>query len=146
MDKSQELEVSLNLKNNRLNFWGIADDNSPVSIDYIPPFGDGLGYTSLELLLMSLASCYGSALALLLRKTGKSVTSMQIRSHGDTKTEHPTGFRTILIHFDLNTNATADEITKVLRMAEERYCPVYDMLKGNVEVITGFSLIAAETA
>jgi len=28
-----------------------------------------------------------------------------------------------------DTNATADVFTRVLRIAEGRYCPVYDMLK-----------------
>ncbi|MFH1121581.1 MAG: hypothetical protein V1775_17310 [Bacteroidota bacterium] len=75
MDKSTELQISLTLLNNKLNFSGCAEGNEAISIDYIPPYGDGLGYTSLELLLLSLSSCYGSALAMLLRMKGRRVTA-----------------------------------------------------------------------
>jgi putative redox protein len=141
IDKSSELEVSLELMNQKLHFSGNVDSNDPISIDYYPPYGDNLGYTSLELLLLSLASCYGSALVLLLRKMGKSVGLMGIRSRGIRKQEHPTGFSQITIDFNIETDANGDEIDKVLRLAEERYCPVYDMVKGNVEIVTGYTII-----
>jgi hypothetical protein len=51
-----------------LNFAGLADVYSPLPIGDFLPFGDGLGYTSLELLLMRLAYFYGPAIALLLWK------------------------------------------------------------------------------
>lgn len=61
IDKSKELRGSITLVNNRLQFKGEVTGNSPVMIDYVPPLGDNLGYTSLELLLLSLSSCVGSA-------------------------------------------------------------------------------------
>ena len=53
IDKSKELNTSIILINEKLNFTGIVEKNSPVSIDYTPPLGDNLGYTSLELLLLT---------------------------------------------------------------------------------------------
>jgi putative redox protein len=141
IDKSRELEVSLELMNQKLHFSGNAYGDQPISIDYYPPYGDNLGYTSLELLLLSLASCYGSALALLLRKMGKSVELLEIKSHGARKQEHPTGFSQIGINIEIKTDANRDEVEKVLRLAEDRYCPVYDMLKGNVAIVTGFTIL-----
>ena len=44
IDKSKELNTSIRLVNNRLNFIGTAGENEPVSIDYILPLGDNLGY------------------------------------------------------------------------------------------------------
>jgi hypothetical protein len=57
-DKSKELTTSLKLINNKLHFEGLVGDNAPVSTDYTPPLGDNLGYTSLELLLLSLSPCF----------------------------------------------------------------------------------------
>lgn len=54
-DKSKELNSSIKLVNNKLHFIGSVDNNEPISIDYIAPLGDDLGYTSLELLLLSLS-------------------------------------------------------------------------------------------
>ena len=52
-DKSKEVTASINLLNEKLHFEGKVEGNESISIDYIPPLGDNLGYTSLELLLLS---------------------------------------------------------------------------------------------
>jgi len=60
-DKSKELNSSIRLVNDKLHFIASIGANEPVSIDYTPPLGDDLSYTSLELLLLSLSSCVGSS-------------------------------------------------------------------------------------
>jgi len=47
-NKSKELNASIKLVNDKLHFMGSVVDNEPVSIDYIPPLGDDLGYTFLK--------------------------------------------------------------------------------------------------
>ena len=47
IDKSKEVISSIELINDKLNFNGGVEGNQPVLIDYIPPHGDGNGYTSL---------------------------------------------------------------------------------------------------
>ncbi|MDP4116296.1 MAG: hypothetical protein Q8903_09190 [Bacteroidota bacterium] len=47
-DKSKELNASITLINEKLNFKGVVEDNMPIYIDYTPPLGDNMGYTSLE--------------------------------------------------------------------------------------------------
>ena len=54
-DKSKELKSTIRLVNDKLLFKGTVGDNTPVSIDYIAPLGDDMGYTSLELLLLLLS-------------------------------------------------------------------------------------------
>lgn len=81
-DKSKELNSSIKLVNDKLHFVGIVGDKDPVSIDYIPPLGDDLGYTSLELLLLSLSSCLGSAVLTFLRKMKKTITNCEIKASG----------------------------------------------------------------
>jgi putative redox protein len=56
--------------------------NKPISIDYTPPLGDDLGYTSLELLLLSLSSCVGSSVLTFLRKMKKTITGCKIYCRG----------------------------------------------------------------
>ena len=73
IDKSMELKTTIQLLNEKLHFEGKVDGNEPVSIDYTPPLGDNLGYTSLELFLLSLSSCTGSAILVFLRKMKKSI-------------------------------------------------------------------------
>jgi putative redox protein len=136
IDKSEEVNASISLINDRLHFKGIVEGNEQISIDYIPPLGDNLGYTSLELLLLSLSSCIGSAVLLFLRKMQKTINGFEIYSKGIRKQEHPTGFKTIFMEINIKSpDVTEDDLNKVIKLSEDTYCPVWSMLKGNVEII-----------
>lgn len=140
-DKSKELTASIRLLNQKLHFEGKVDGNEPISIDYTPPLGDNLGYTSLELLLLSLSSCVGSAVLTFLRKMQKSITAFEISAKGTRREEHPTGFKTISLFINLSSSdTTSDDLNKVLKLSEETYCPVWAMLKGNVNLFINYSI------
>lgn len=141
-DKSKELSASVVLINDKLHFSGTVTGNEPISIDYTPPLGDNLGYTSLELLLLSLTSCLGSALLTFLRKMGKKVSGCEISAKGFRKEEHPTGFKKIYVQINIQSpDVTENDMLKVLKLSEDTYCPVWSMLKGNVEIETEFKII-----
>ena len=136
INKSKELKASIKLINNKLHFEGNVEGNQPVSIDYVPPFGDNLGYTSLELFLLSLSSCLGSAVLLFLRRMNKTINGFAINAHGIRKEDHPTCFKTITLEISINSNdCSTEDLNKVIKMAEDTYCPVWALVKGNVEVI-----------
>ncbi len=142
-DKSKELNASIVLINEKLHFNGLVENNAPISIDYIKPLGDDLGYTSLELLLLSLSSCIGSAVLTFLRKMKKNITGLDIQSKGLRNLDHPTGFKTIYIIINLkSSDSTEDDLKKVIKLSEEKYCPVWSMLKGNVEIDLKYNIIA----
>ncbi len=141
-DKNKEMNASLVLINERLHFSGTAGNNPPVSIDYIAPLGDNLGYTSLELLLLSLSSCLGSAVLTFLRKMKKEIRGFSVQCRGLRREEHPTAFQTIFLELAIESSAvTRDDLTKVLQLAEEAYCPVWAMLKGNVEIVVTYQIV-----
>lgn len=140
-DKSKELNASIKLINNKLNFTGTVEGNNPVYIDYISPLGDDLGYTSLELLLLSLESCIGSAILTFLRRMGKTISACEIHGKGLRKEEHPTGFRNIIVNIDLKSPDVSDEdMIKVIRLSEDKFCPVLSMIKGNTEIEINFKI------
>ena len=115
IDKSKELRSSIQLINEKVQFKGSVDGNNPVMIDYTPPIGDNAGYTSLELFLLSLSSCTGTAILVLLRKMQKSIHSFEISSIGNRKQEHPTGFKSVTLEINIKSeNLTSDEMNKVL--------------------------------
>jgi putative redox protein len=141
LDKSKELTTMVKLVNDRFNFSGIVEGNSPISIDYIPPLGDNLGYTSLELLLLSLSSCLGSAVVLFLRRMQKSVSDFEISASGVRNEDHPTGFKSILMTIHLKSpDVNKADLMKVVALAEEKYCPVWSMIKGNVEINLDYTI------
>ena len=142
-DKSKELTTSINLLNEKLHFEGNVNDNDPISIDYIPPLGENLGYTSLELFLFSLSSCIGSSVLIFLRRMRKTILGFEIISRGIRKDEHPTGFKTIMLQLILKSpDIKAEDLDNVIKLSEETYCPVWSMIQGNVEISVTYNIVS----
>jgi putative redox protein len=145
-DKNKELNTTIRLVSNKLHFQGTTGNHEPVSIDYIAPLGDDLGYTSLELFLMSLSSCIGSAMLVFLRRMNKTILYFEIGARGIRKEEHPTGFSSIHLAVHVQSPDTNEaELAKVLSLAEEKYCPVWSMIDKAVKVETSFHITAEIT-
>ena len=137
-DTSKTLTTTITLLNEKLHFQGNADKNEPVSIDYTPPLGDNLGYTSLELFLLSLSSCAGSAFLVLLRKMNKQVEQFDITSTGNRKENHPTGFASVIMQVRVKSeNLSRIEMEKVLEKIEG-ICPVLSMLDKSIQISFNF--------
>lgn len=141
IDKSKMLEAKIILVNDKLKFSGEVDGNAQVSIDYIPPLSEGDGYTSLELLLLSLSSCLGSAVLVLLRRDNMLIETFEINAKGNRRQEHPTGFENINLEIKIKSeNLTPDTMNKVISISEN-ICPVWAMLKGNVTININYSIL-----
>ena len=138
------VEACATLINNKVQFSGVARTNPEVICDYTPPLGDGKGYTGLELLLTSLAACAGTAVAALLRNTGKTVSGLKIAAKGQRRDEHPTSFVKIWLEFRLNSPDVVDsDIEKAIQMSEQTISPVWVMLKNSTEIVTTYKIVAS---
>ncbi len=141
--KFEPLNVSVDLINDKVFFSGTAGTNAPVSIDYTPPVGDGQGYTSLELFLLSLASCMGTSMLLMLRKQQLTITGCSIMAQGTRREEHPTCFERIEVNMEFQSpDATDTHVEQALKITESTLCPVWAMIKGNVEVHPTWRIIS----
>jgi putative redox protein len=126
----------VNLVNPKVRFEGTARNNPAVVMDYFPPLGDGEGYTGLEMLLISLSGCSGTAVKALLQKMNKRVNGLVIEASGIRQETAPWAFRRIDLRFVLtSTDAEEADLMKVVALAEASVCPVWSMLKGNVEIV-----------
>ncbi len=141
---AEVLEVTVHSTNQKLGYTGVAKSNPPIIMDYTPPLGDGTGYMPLELLLMSLAYCSGGTLSLLLKRMGKNVSAVSVNAKGIRRDHSPTSFTKIFLEFTLHSSDAQDaDVRKALKLAEESVCAVWDMLKGNVEIVTEYKIIAS---
>ena len=130
------VEANVKLVNDRVQFECAAGDNPPIVTDYAPPLGDGEGYVPLQLLLISLATCAGGTVALLIRKFRKDLQGLSISMRGTQGEERPHAFTRIDIEFTaVSDDATEDDVMLAITKTEEKYCPVWAMIKGNVEVV-----------
>lgn len=140
---TEPLELSVDLIDDKVKFTGKTRNNPPIIMDYIPPIGDGNGYMPLEMVLMSLATCSGSTLAILVRSMKKSISGLKVSARGIRREEHPTGFKEIHLDFAIQSPDLEEPLVqKAIQMSEETYCPVWDMLKGNVTITTAFTITA----
>ena len=138
-----QIEASSTLINEKVKFAGKARTNPEIVCDYIPPLGDGQGYTGLELLLVSLTSCAGTGVASLLRNAGKTVSGLKINARGQRRTEHPTSLEKIWLEFILNSpDAEDDDIEKAIQMAGQRISPVWIMLNNSAEIVTSYKILS----
>jgi putative redox protein len=141
---ADQLEVTVKSTNQKLGYTGVLRSLPPIAMDYIPPLGDGQGYMPLELLLMSLGTCSGATVGYLLKKMGKSVTGIKVNVKGTRREQHPLSFQHILLEFLVRSADVKDvDMQKAIKLAEESVCPVWAMVKGNVEVVTDYKILAS---
>jgi uncharacterized OsmC-like protein len=97
--------------------------------------GDGLSVCSADMLLEALVGCAGVTLRAVATALGIQLRDATIQAEGDldfrgtlgVSKDVPVGFRQIRLHFDLETDAGAEQIATLLRLTE-RYCVVYQTL------------------
>lgn len=141
---AEQLKVTVNLTNQKVQFTGVSSSNPdcPITFDFKPPIGDGQGYTGLELLLMSFTGCVATTILYLLRKMGKNISGFKVNAKGIKRDQPPIKFEKVFLEFILNSKDTGDaDIQKAIQLAEESVCPVWQMVKNNVEVITEYKIL-----
>lgn len=108
--------------------------------------GNGMLACSGDLLLEALVACAGVTLRAVSTAIGVDVRSGIVKAEGDldfrgtlgVSKEAPVGFTSIRVRFDLETDAS-DEQIQTLKKLTERYCVVYQTLVGGVKVDTSWN-------
>jgi uncharacterized OsmC-like protein len=103
--------------------------------------GDGSLLCSGDMLLEALVACAGVTLRAVATSLGIAVTGGTVHAEGDldfrgtlaVDREAPVGFTSIRLSFDLDTEASEEQIATLLRLTE-RYCVVYQTLAHPVAV------------
>ena len=99
--------------------------------------GDGLSLCSGDMLLEALVACAGVTLKAVATALAIPLRGGRVHAEGDldfrgtlgVARDAPVGFRAIRLGFDLDTDAPADQLEKLLTLTE-RYCVVYQTLRG----------------
>jgi uncharacterized OsmC-like protein len=108
--------------------------------------GDGSLACSGDMLLQALVACAGVTLRAVAESTGIDVRGGSVRAEGDldfrgtlgVDRDSPVGFTDIRLIFDLDANASVEELA-TLRKLTERYCVVYQTLRACVPVTSIFN-------
>ena len=103
--------------------------------------GDGSLACSGDMLLQALVACAGVTLRAVATSMGIEVTGGTVRAEGDldfrgtlgVAKDAPVGFSAIRLAFELDTEASEEQLATLLRLTE-RYCVVYQTLAHPVQV------------
>ena len=103
--------------------------------------GDGQSACSADMLLEALVGCAGVTLSAVATALGVPLRNAIIRAEGDldfrgtlgVSKDVPVGFKQIRLNFDLDTDASEEQIATLLRLTE-RYCVVYQTLSHPTEI------------
>jgi uncharacterized OsmC-like protein len=97
--------------------------------------GSGLNICSGDMLLQALVACSGVTLNAVATAIGVEVKDGTVTAEGDldfrgtlgVSKEVPVGFQNIRLHFDLDTDASDEQLDSLIKLTE-RYCVVYQTL------------------
>ena len=103
--------------------------------------GDGQSACSADMLLEALVGCAGVTLSAVATALGVSLRDATIRAEGDldfrgtlgVSKDVPVGFKQIRLNFDLDTDASEEQLATLIRLTE-RYCVVFQTLSHPAEI------------
>ena len=109
--------------------------------------GDGLSACSGDMLLEALVGCAGVTLSAVATALGIRLRDATVRAEGDldfrgtlgVSRDVPVGFRQIRLQFDLDTDASEEQLATLLRLTE-RYCVVYQTLSRPAKIDVEYRL------
>ena len=126
-----------------MRFEGKSRSGRTVELDFAPPGEPVEGYTPLELLLASLAACSGQVTAGLLKRMGQEIAGFRVIARGVKKDVHPTVLTSVVLEFEFTGGRLEPaSVERALALSEERYCPVWAMLKAAVPIKAEYKLLA----
>ncbi len=107
--------------------------------------GTGLTICSGDMLLEALVACAGVTLNAVATAIGVELRDATVRAEGDldfrgtlgVSKEAPVGFQNIRLFFDLDTDATEEQIASLKKLTE-RYCVVYQTLRQPPQIETSY--------
>ncbi len=114
--------------------------------------GPGTFACSGDMLLEALVACAGVTMAAVATAIGVELRGGTVRAEGDldfrgtlgVAKEVPVGFQQIRLSFDLDTDASAEQLATLHRLTE-RYCVVYQTLRQSPAIEVSLGSAAAAT-
>ncbi len=131
----KQLQVSVVSINDAVRFHAFAPEKKQIVLDCFSLPEDEEGYSSLELLLISAASCLATVVKLMARRRlNENSMAVEIEAVGIRRDEMPTDF--LKMTFSLRCESAHLEqhaLESLVRTAKERMCPVFAMLRSDIE-------------
>ncbi len=129
------MQINITRLDQDIHFEATNAENLSVSYDgSIEAGGHGKGVRPMEGILMSLGSCSGIDVVLILKKMKQDLQDIQIQVSGERREEIPRIFTKIHVHYILIGPLDLDKAERAVQLSMEKYCSVTKMLENTVEI------------
>lgn len=125
-----------------VTFMGKADSNHWVTMDGPEEFGgSNAGTRPKELILLALAGCTASDVAVILNKKKIKYDDFEINVTADMQETHPQVYTKINVEYVIyGKNIPADAVERAIELSQKTYCSVTAMLQKAVEITHSFRI------
>lgn len=125
-----------------VTFLGKADSNHWVSMDGLENFGGSdAGTRPKELILLALAGCTGSDVAVILQKKKIDLAGFEMNITADVQETHPQVFTKIELEYVFyGENVPKDAVERAIELSLKTYCSVTAMLQKSVEITHSYRI------
>ncbi|TKJ37947.1 osmotically inducible protein OsmC [candidate division LCP-89 bacterium B3_LCP] len=118
-----------------MHFSGLTESGHDMHWDSGPRDSITSGPAPMEAVLQAVAACSAMDVISIIRKRRKQVDSFEIEVEAEKKTEHPKIFEYVTVTYRMSGDGiTTQELEKAVKLSQERYCSVINMIKPNVNV------------
>jgi len=124
-------------------FVGKTDGNKSVVMD-APTVADGekIAPSPMEMVLFGLIGCTGIDVKLILTKSKKEVTKLEVIATAERRDEFPRIFTDIHVHFKVSgSNIDEKSVGRAVKLSAEKYCSVSAMLDNSVNITHDFEIV-----
>ncbi len=127
-------------------FVGHTDENKSVIMD-APTVKDGdkIAPSPMEMVLFGLMGCAGIDVKLILSKSKKHVSQLEVVATAKRRDEFPRIFTDIHLHFNVSgTDIDEKSVARAVKLSAEKYCSVSAMLDKTVNITHDFSILVRD--
>ncbi len=124
-------------------FVGKTDSNKSVIMDApIVDGGEKIAPSPMEMVLFGLIGCTGIDVKLILTKSKKEITKLEVIATAERRDEFPRIFTDIHVHFKVSgTNIDEKSVGRAVKLSAEKYCSVSAMLDNTVNITHDFEIV-----
>lgn len=94
-----------------------------------------------DLLLLSLASCTGYDVIMILTKQKEPMSGFEIKVTAENMEEAPYAFTKINVHYIIEGAVSEKKVQRAIHLSEDKYCSVSNTLKHGVELTNSYEIV-----
>lgn len=131
-------ETSVRWKGEGLVFEGDSASGGMVLASGSDPAG--LGPTPMEAVLLALGSCTGMDVVSILLKMRQPLEGFRVEVRADKRQEHPRVYTSIEVIYHLEGDLDESKVRRAIELSETKYCPVEEMLRPTVPIVSRYEI------